>query len=325
MNNPPATALASALWGPLPSANLQPKDLKPFLSYYRRQLTHPSLNTCLDSLPSLSQLTALIATDTPRDTILATLQSNHPTSPLESLQDSLDLAARLLVLVPFGDWDVPADTKTTTLPTWEALSSLREALTSLFPPSPPPRDDADPALAFDPTFNAFALHTDAGIAIVFTDNLAEHLRLVTVDARGNKALMVFHHATVLGAASALLPAGLAAETLRTLALLFPRAEFASASRLTRHKKERWLKHVVIDRWEDAAGGGRTVDGGVARCEALGGGGRRVEGFRFWRERLVALKEAYDGSVGLGSWAGRERAGEDWARFAGMAPMTVPGV
>jgi hypothetical protein len=78
---------------------------------------------------------------------------------------------------------------------------------------------------FGEDFTALNLSKFAGNRIRWTNNLANHLRLMDNDA----ALCIFHHVCFLkhqdrcGTAS-ILPPGHAEETLRTIAMLFPTTE-----------------------------------------------------------------------------------------------------
>jgi hypothetical protein len=77
--------------------------------------------------------------------------------------------------------------------------------------------NAQEDLMFEGEFTAYNLQRYAGVEIAWTDNLADHLRL----SRNRKRLYISHHASFLQWQDGVLPSGLAAETLNTLALLFP--------------------------------------------------------------------------------------------------------
>lgn len=96
----------------------------------------------------------------------------------------------------------------------------------------------------------------------------------------------------------------------------------SASRFSKSKKAKWLRRIVVERWEDAAGGGEG--GGWEGC-AAGGAGGGGWGFWFWRERgWWGRWRRLRGRCGAGSGRGRRRGGGgvDWATFVGMTPMPV---
>jgi hypothetical protein len=80
--------------------------------------------------------------------------------------------------------------------------------------------------------------------------------------------------------SSMYPSGLIAETLETLTLLFPSTD---------GKTKRWLKS------EAQANSATTFDLGLHHMGSFKNGhaSRRLEHFRFWRERLSALKDAVE--------------------------------
>jgi hypothetical protein len=96
-------------------------------------------------------------------------------------QDSIDLAARALTMVDLGSDDL----------TWSE-GSLRQFLERQFPSVP--SLDCEKT-AFPRGFNAWSVQNGSGIAVEFTDNLADHLRLV----KEGEAVLVFHHVSFLEA------------------------------------------------------------------------------------------------------------------------------
>jgi len=73
------------------------------------------------------------------------------------------------------------------------------------------------------------------------------------------------------------------ETLRTLALLFPRSDKAAAA---------WYRKIAI---------AKHLDTNACLCPHLRTGGRQIDEFYYWRERLVLLKQAFDDAE-PNSWA-----------------------
>ena len=71
------------------------------------------------------------------------------------------------------------------------------------------------------------------------------------------------------------PAGLIEETLRTLALLFPQSD---------KDTKRWFKRNVSS---------AKVDFNAIRCGQLRAEDRHIDQFKFWRDRLVVLKQVFD--------------------------------
>lgn len=96
----------------------------------------------------------------------------------------------------------------------------------------------------------------------------------------------------------LLPAGLAAETLQTLALLFPSSDAA-------------LKKWFVRMPESA-----KLDNCLIECGQLTTDSRQIERFAFWRDRLVTLKQVFDEAQpkSLSQWWHDRRNGEQWYTF-----------
>jgi hypothetical protein len=80
---------------------------------------------------------------------------------------------------------------------------------------------------------------------------------------------------MLNSAASLFPQGLIEETLRTLALLFPRSDKAAAA---------WYKKIALE---------EHLDLNACFCPHLRAEDRQINKFEFWRERLILLKQAFD--------------------------------
>lgn len=121
-------------------------------------------------------------------------------------------------------------------------------------------------------FNARNLERIAGLQIVWTSNLADHLRLTADDTR----IAIFHHASFLNAHkdSQVFPPGLIKETLSTLSLLLPQDR---ASR-------KWFQAQQVK---------SCLDNKAISCGHLSTEDRQIENFYFWRDRLVILKQVFD--------------------------------
>jgi hypothetical protein len=96
--------------------------------------------------------------------------------------------------------------------------------------------------------------------------------------------------------STLLPDGLREETLRTLALLFPKHNRAT---------QKWLNKQTT-----------RFDGTIQSCEALRLDERQIERFHFWHDRLIMLKQAFDQSrpANISQWWFDRRNGAQWYTF-----------
>lgn len=116
----------------------------------------------------------------------------------------------------------------------------------------------------------------------------------------------------------MLPAGLAEETIRTIALLFPQNEYNGPGRAKRRKKA-WLGKLYKIHEKEY---GFCVDEYLSKCGGLPTMERRIEKFRFWRDRLVVLKQAYDETTPstISQWWHDRRNGPQWFTFwvAGVA-------
>ncbi|KAK7949169.1 uncharacterized protein PG986_010055 [Apiospora aurea] len=93
--------------------------------------------------------------------------------------------------------------------------------------------------------------------------------------------------------------GLINETLRTLALLFPEAQFGRK----RTRGGKWLGRKREVDW--------VLDARLAHC-----GNLQIEHFTYWRDRLVILKQAYDDATPrtLSQWWHDRRNGVQWYTF-----------
>ena len=78
-----------------------------------------------------------------------------------------------------------------------------------------------------------------------------------------------------GLLSSMYPAGLIEETLRTLALLFPQLDKDTRT---------WFKRAVSS---------TNIDFNAIRCGQLRAEDRHIDQFKFWRDRLVVLKQVFD--------------------------------
>ncbi|KAI1750615.1 hypothetical protein F4782DRAFT_243436 [Xylaria castorea] len=214
------------------------------------------------------------------------LKTNHDD---ELLENSIDLAASLAVMCDCGA-SSHGCSKSTEIQ-WRH-DSLREFLAKTF--------DARPILApekvkLEKTFIARNLSQIAGLEIIWTDNLVDHLRLADDDTK----VHVFHHASFLEAqrwsSQSLLPAALISETLHTLALLFPSTDCETQKLVSKMP---------------------LVDPRVARCGHLKTDLRQIEKFQIWRDRLVMLKQVYDDAQpkSLRQWWNDRRNEVQWYMF-----------
>ena len=97
----------------------------------------------------------------------------------------------------------------------------------------------------------------------------------------------------------LLPCGLLKETLQTLSLLFPQ----SADKAARV----WLGKMQF---------AEQLDPSILHCGSLAPGARHITAFRYWRDRLTMLKQAFDDAEPktVGQWWHDRRRGVQWYTF-----------
>ncbi|KAF2135768.1 uncharacterized protein K452DRAFT_281038 [Aplosporella prunicola CBS 121167] len=144
-------------------------------------------------------------------------------------------------------------------------------------------------------FNARNLVRMAGLEVVWTHNLADHLRLYNDD----KSVAIFHHVTFLKyQRHDIFPRGFVDETLRTLALLLP-----SNDRDT----QTWFRQQQSF---------CNLDVQANKCTRLRADDRRIDNFAFWRDRLVILKQVFDEAEPstLSQWWYDRRNGPQWYTF-----------
>ena len=221
-----------------------------------------------------------------------TSQSRYSNVENDLLEASIDLAARLLLMVEIGHIRNGYTTNKQLL--WED-QSLQRHLESHFEP---PEASTNQHIKLEKLFIAKNLHRIARIKIIWTDNLADHLRMFEYDAK----VAIFHHASFLKVArnrqesnsmlhletnfdSGMFPEGLVEETLRTLALLFPQLDPGT---------RKWLKKLAPR---------KGIDLESLNCGRLNTEERQISRFTFWRDRLAILKEAFDEAEPntLGQW------------------------
>jgi hypothetical protein len=129
--------------------------------------------------------------DTNRDEIVHHMQGLlGPQAALEAseAESFLNLSARLLLMIEFGVLRDQVNPRRYVL--WRE-GSVKEVLASQF--YEPLGDEPDSRTILAKSFDAWSIHNVAGIEVRFTDNLADHLRLVESDT----VVLVFHHASFL--------------------------------------------------------------------------------------------------------------------------------
>jgi hypothetical protein len=121
--------------------------------------------------------------------------------------------------------------------------------------------------------------------VIWVNDIIQHLTLTLREpdiTREDSTLKIriFHHRTFLNfhadRKSTIFPEGFVEETLRNLDLLLP------------------YQHVKTRRWYQVQAKNFKLDNNAClRGKGLSAHFRKIESFRFWRERLTLPKEAYD--------------------------------
>ncbi|SCO22669.1 uncharacterized protein FFE2_15406 [Fusarium fujikuroi] len=314
-------SLASTLLGTLPpsiqllNGDIVPKlDLQAYDAYVERQQKLFSELSSSAIYPhdtlSLGNVADQVRRHRQRDQAISFICTLSGNSDDDACQDTLNLVARLMLMIEVGSLEKVSGfmhrTGPRPLPLWDE-NSLDTLTDKVFPISP---HQSCGGMTMTPEFSAWSLENVAGIKIEFTDNLADHLRLTN----NNSQVYIFPHVAFLETqrhsinTQAILPQGLAEETLRTLAILFPQSDHWAALRSNR-KKQVWLDRLCTH-------SSRVIDPQLAWCGTPSGESRYLSNFCFWRDRLVILKEEFDHSTpdSFSQWWYDRRNGVQWHNF-----------
>lgn len=163
-----------------------------YRAYYKRHwysIAQHSEGPCvaLKSWSEICQLIQQLQADFNRPDILAGLKAQTPVLSDEVCEISIDLAARLLLMLKFGVVKHQAVPRGHLV--WSG-GTLRHFVQSHF--NDPPKVSCD-GIRLPKSFDAWTIEKVAGIEIGFTDNLADHLLLVEDDSK----VLIFHYASFL--------------------------------------------------------------------------------------------------------------------------------
>ncbi|RBR25180.1 uncharacterized protein FIESC28_02088 [Fusarium coffeatum] len=221
--------------------NSRDLDLQSFWTYYNKECTralhnggrYVALRSHRDVVDCIRKLKSGMLRHDIKEELRKKLTSPHDNED-EMLDNSIDLAASLLLMMSFSSFAYGFSGRSHLR--W-SHGSLESFVSAYFDPGAP---QAKENVKMEKIFTARNLCRIAGLDIVWTDNLVDHLRLIDDDQR----VHIFHHASFLYAqqqsTDSLLPKGLADETLQTLALLFP-----SSDEQTRHWYTFWVAVLVL--------------------------------------------------------------------------------
>lgn len=201
IHNGPLTAttkrlIAEGLWDPLPvvqrfSNGEFPEELN--LDAYFRFYTTSCARACHDSGGKLlvqthGQILGIVQQlrrGDCRDSIRNSLSHLDPQCQVD---DSINLAAQLLLMLNFASPRYAISGTIQVL--WTTDGAISTSIEDHFY-SPPKLGDV--CVNLDSSFTGYNIEKVAGIEIVWTDNLADHLRLI----EGDTKVAIFHHATFL--------------------------------------------------------------------------------------------------------------------------------
>ncbi|KAJ4333706.1 hypothetical protein N0V95_009358 [Ascochyta clinopodiicola] len=245
--------------------------------------------TVQDVLDAVVSLKADHFRENTRNVLRDKFTKAHP-NELELIDRSIDLSATLLLMMDFGSARHVFSGRRRL--NW-VDGTLRDCVASAFD-STPTLDHK--GIKLQRTFSAQSLVQLAGVQLVPTTNLLDHLRLTNNDTQ----LHVFHHASFLKNQSqgSLLPNALAEETLRTLAILFPQSD------------------VKVRKWYSRLSAPFSLDPELIRCGHLKTEDRQFEKFTYWHDRLIVLKQVFDEATPktISQWWFDRRNGVQWWTF-----------
>ncbi|KAI1271032.1 hypothetical protein F5Y07DRAFT_38199 [Xylaria sp. FL0933] len=309
---PPVEEVIKTFWGRRNSQRRlfngqsnQCLDMSAYADYFPRQWYTMASDAdgryvAAQRVEDIFQIAQLLVQRHHRDHIVSRMHQANPTVSESACGSSVDLAARLLLMLKVGI--VKHQASPHHCLRWEK-GDLRRFVRERF--DDPPVLDCH-HVRLHKSFDAWSISVTGGLKVEFMDNLADHLLLVDDDT----TVLLFHHASFLECqVNALYPDGLVEETLRTLALLFPQSEFSPSARGNNNKRE-WLQKLCLE------SSPCRIDPRVALCGNLRAEDRQIGRFRFWRDRLIILKQVYDDATPstMQQWWHDRRNGERWFTF-----------
>lgn len=321
LNNETRSAIVNSLWpryAPEKLDDLQNYDWSPYFNYYVNQCRHSLQDQ--SGVPrthdEIIKVSYLLRKNASRESMKEQLGrvlkrvNNESKETIgtegtnvieEKVSNIINLVTRLYFMLNVGTAEATFTTARTKLQWTDG--SPREFLLGHFKHS---KSLHDISVRFDKSFTARNIERIAGITIQWTDNLADHLRILDAE---DKTVAIFHYASFLRHQATpvfppffppLFPAGLIEETLRTLALLFPQHD---------RDTSKWLQ-------VQSKHSGHGIDQQLLKCGHLRLKERQKNNFHFWHDRLIILKQAYDDSrpKTLSQWWIDRRNTVQWYTF-----------
>ena len=212
-----------------------------------------------------------------------------------SASNSIFLTVRLWLMVNVGSSAVTDFARSS--PDWLEDQSLDEFIDACFPTS----EWGSRLFQWPISLNAYNLERVGGFELVWTDHLADHLYL----NEDLGTISIYHHVQALRgllhakSPNQALPDRLLLETLQTLALVISRSN---------RDCKKWFEKRHAKHPED-------IDHGAGDVELLYWA-RAPEKYKFWGQRLITIKMAYDASEpkNLGQWWYDRRRRVEWYTF-----------
>lgn len=250
-----------------------------YLRYYNEQCTNALHSRGLGDIVSThADIIAIIEQLREPDSTRERLKDNLRDRCLDPTPDNLevliceviDLAVRLWLMINVGELQFGFIPNQISL-RWER-GTLQDCLVNHFG-SPATMPTRVVRVKLDRLFTARNLERIAGLKIIWTSNILDHLRLTVDDTR----IAIYHHASFLVRQrdNSIFPPGFIDETIRTLSLLFPQYD---------KKSRKWFKIQQKKYCLDE----KVSDSGHLTTEE-----RQVENFIFWHDRLGILKQVFD--------------------------------
>jgi len=225
------------------------------------------------------------------------LRDRYPFCDPASARDSIFLAVRLWLMPNVGSLSTDTFIPGRTSLEWLEHQSLDQFINSNFPLL----ELGSKLSQWPSSLNAYNLERIGGFKIFWTDHIADHLYL----NEDMDTISVYHHVQVLRGlqhdkvSDEALPDRLLMETMQTLALLIPRAN---------RDCKRWFEKVHSQDLGD-------IDRAAGDVELLQWA-RSPEKYKYWGQRLMVIKDAYDVSEpkDLGQWWHDQRRKVQWYTF-----------
>jgi len=285
---PPTVAqlkISQAFWSAMDDdTDYKPTLLEPYFRHYTEQCKayHSNLRKGFHSLThtDLIELAQDLKRGQTRQEVRANVQlkmnaarsSESPGTPNDCADHLLNLIGRLLLMTDIGRLPASRNWTGRAFRDWSS-GSIHDFAANAFPIQQSCRHES---IQLDPDFNAQNLYFIGGFKIELTNNLLDHLEVVHFE--GETTVMIFHHVCFLqNQQHEYFPPGFIAETLQTLALLFPQGKWFKETKAWYTKE---LKPITPD-----------ADPAILSCGTLTM--TEFSEYRYCHDKLVRLKLLFD--------------------------------